>query len=179
MGHEFDSQIDVTRESEGRYAADLSAGWQVGGGVNGGYLLAVMGNAIRASLPDKPDPIAVSAYYLSASTPGAATVTTDVRRDGGSIATVAADLRQGDEARITALATFGSLGSLPDDVRTTAERPPMPEPEECVPNTMAPARGPGDRSAHGPLRHALRPGPRRLGRRRAQRQRCAAARGSA
>ena len=138
MGHEFDSQIDVTRESEGRYAADLSAGWQVGGGVNGGYLLAVMGNAIRASLPDKPDPIAVSAYYLSASTPGAATVTTDVRRDGGSIATVAADLRQGDEARITALATFGSLGSLPDDVRTTAERPPMPEPEECVPNTMAP-----------------------------------------
>lgn len=138
MGHEFDSQIDVTREAEGRYAAELSAGWQVGGGLNGGYLLAVMGNAIRAALPDKPDPIAVSAYYLSASTPGAATVTTVVRRDGGSIATVAADLRQGDETRITALATFGSLGALPDDVRTTAERPPMPPPEECVPNTMAP-----------------------------------------
>ena len=46
----------------------------VGGGVNGGYLLAVVGTAIRHTLPGKPDPIAVSVYYLSASTFGPATV---------------------------------------------------------------------------------------------------------
>ena len=49
--HEFDSQIDVTAERDGTYAADLSAGWLVGGGVNGGYLLAVIGNALRRPCP--------------------------------------------------------------------------------------------------------------------------------
>src|SRR6478735_7778334 len=70
MGHEFDSQIEVEREGGGVFSADLSAGWVVGGGVNGGYLLAVIGNALRASLPGKPDPLAVSAHYLSATTCG-------------------------------------------------------------------------------------------------------------
>ena len=138
MAHEFDRHIVVAHAGDGRYDADLSPGWVVGGGVNGGYLLAVIGNALRASLPDKPDPIAVSAYYLSASVPGPATVSIDVRRDGGSIATAAADLRQGDDARITALATYGDLGRLGDDVSTTAEEPFLPPPGECVPNTMAP-----------------------------------------
>ena len=138
MGHEFDSNIEVVRKAAGEFAADLAPGWVVGGGVNGGYLLAVIGNALRASLPDKPDPIAVSAYYLSAAVPGPATVSVDVRRDGGSIATAAADLRQGEDTRITALATYGDLGRLGDDVRTTAEEPAMPPPDECVPNTMAP-----------------------------------------
>jgi acyl-CoA thioesterase len=136
--YEFDEQIAVDRRDGDGYAADLSAGWLVGGGVNGGYLLAVVGNALRHSLPDKPDPIAVSAYYLSASTPGPATVTVDVRREGGSVATAAADLRQGDDTRIAALATYGDLGRLGDDVGTTAEEPAMPPPDECVPNTMAP-----------------------------------------
>jgi acyl-CoA thioesterase len=138
MGHEFDQHIDVSPAGGGRYAADLSAGWLVGGGVNGGYLLAVIGNALRAELPAKPDPIAVSAYYLSASAPGPATVSIDVRRDGGSVATAAADLRQGDDTRITALATYGDLGALGDDVRTTAEEPDLPPPDRCVPTSMAP-----------------------------------------
>lgn len=138
MGHEFDSHIDVTRESEGLWSADLNAGWVVGGGVNGGYLLAVLGNALRAALPGKPDPLSISAYYLSASRPGPAQVAIDVRRDGGSVATAAADLRQGDDVRITALATYGDLDLGADDVRTTAVEPDMPAPEDCVPTTLAP-----------------------------------------
>lgn len=138
MTFEFDRQIAVARESETTYGADLAAGWVVGGGVNGGYLLAVMGNALRHALPGKPDPIAVSAYYLSASTPGPATVAVDVRRDGGSVATAAADLRQGEAARITALATYGDLAALGDDVRTTAAEPDLPPPDDCVPTTLAP-----------------------------------------
>src|SRR6478736_5178853 len=58
--------------------------------------------------------------------------------NGGNIATAAADLRQGADTRITALATYGDLGRLGDDVRTTAEEPAMPPPDQCVPNTMAP-----------------------------------------
>lgn len=138
MPYEFDGQIALTRESPTRYAADLSAGWMVGGGVNGGYLLAVMGNAIRRTLPGKPDPIAVSAYYLSASAPGPATVDIEVRRAGGSTATVSAGLNQKGAARIAALATYGNLDELGDDVRTTAAEPDLPPLDECVPNTFAP-----------------------------------------
>jgi acyl-CoA thioesterase len=138
MPYEFDSQIAVTPTREGRYAADLSPGWVVGGGLNGGYLLAVIGNALRDRLPDKPDPLAVSAYYLSASTPGPAYVDVDVRREGRTVATAAVDLRQGDDVRITALATYGDLGTLGDDIRTTADEPDLPPLEDCVPNSLAP-----------------------------------------
>ncbi|WP_395693078.1 thioesterase family protein [Nocardioides sp.] len=142
MAYEFDGQIAVTRAPDGeggsQWSADLSEGWLVGGGVNGGYLLAVIGNALRHTFADKPDPIAVSAYYLSASAPGPATVDVRVRREGGSVATAAADLRQGQDTRITALATYGDLDRLGDDVRTTAQEPDMPPPDDCVPNSMAP-----------------------------------------
>ena len=135
---EFDQQIHVEAVGEGEYRADLGPGWVVGGAVNGGYLLAVIGNAIRASLPGKPDPLAVSAYYLAAATPGPASVTTRVLRDGGSVATVATELSQEGVARISTLATYGDLGTLPDDTRTTAVEPVLPPPDDCVPNTMAP-----------------------------------------
>ena len=138
MGHEFDRDTEITRTGEGEYAASLAPGWVVGGGVNGGYLLAVMGNALRESAGAKPDPLAVSAHYLSASMPGPATVNTRVLRDGGSVATLAADLAQDGQTRITALATYGALGTLPDDVRTTATEPDLPPLEECLPSSMAP-----------------------------------------
>lgn len=138
MGHEFDRDIDVTPHGDGRYAATLAPGWVVGGGVNGGFLLAVLGNALRASSPGKPDPLSLSAYYLSASAPGDATVTTRTLREGGATTTLAADLAQSGQARITALATYGDLAALPDDVRTSAEPPDIPPIEECVPHTNAP-----------------------------------------
>ena len=138
MGHEWDAHTEVNATAEGEFSAELDAGWVVGGGVNGGYLLGVMGNAISASLPTKPDPISVSAYYLSASLPGPATVSTRVLREGGSVATVAADLRQGSDTRITALATYGDLSRLPDDVATTAVEPDLPPRDQCVSNELAP-----------------------------------------
>jgi acyl-CoA thioesterase len=138
MGHEFDAQIAVAEESPGRYRADLAEGWVVGGGVNGGYQLAVIGNAIGTALPAKPNPIAMSAYFLSPGAPGPATVAVDVRREGRSVATVAADLVQGDDTRITVLATYGDLGGLVGDVLTTAPPIELPPLDECVSNSFAP-----------------------------------------
>ncbi|WP_435771867.1 thioesterase family protein [Nocardioides sp. SYSU DS0651] len=134
---EFDRHIAVTVEGEGRFGADLDGAWTVGGGLNGGYQLAVVGNAIRAALPAQPDPIAVSAYYLSPAKPGPATVEVRPRRLGRT-ATVAADLRQGDDVRLTVLATYGDLGALPDAVETVATPIDIPPRDRCVPNTEAP-----------------------------------------
>ena len=52
MDYEFDRGIAVDRTAPGEYAAELDAGWVVGGGLNGGYLLAVIGNAIRTDLTE-------------------------------------------------------------------------------------------------------------------------------
>ena len=49
MGYEFDRH-DGRDADRDWVRAELDAGWVVGGGVNGGYLLAVLGNAIRATL---------------------------------------------------------------------------------------------------------------------------------
>jgi acyl-CoA thioesterase len=135
---EFDSHIALTPTGAGRYAADLDGGWSVGGGLNGGYLLALVASGIRSSLPGKPDPLAVSAYYLSAARPGPATVAVDVRRDGGRVATASADLVQGDQTRIAVLATYGDLDGLGDDVRTTAPELGLPPVEDCPRGTDAP-----------------------------------------
>ncbi len=129
---ELDRDSSVVLDDDGTYAADLRPGWVVGGGLNGGYLLATLGRALGATVRGKPDPIAVSAYYLSATTPGPAAITTRVLRDGGSVATVAADVWQGEAHRITALATYGDLSRLPDDVGTTAMPPDLPPLEQCV-----------------------------------------------
>ena len=52
MDYEFDRAVAVTPAGEGEYAAELDAGWVVGGGLNGGYLLSVIGTAIRAEVGD-------------------------------------------------------------------------------------------------------------------------------
>jgi acyl-CoA thioesterase len=132
---EFDRLTAVTPAGEGSYTAELAAGWVVGGGINGGYLLAVLGQAVRAAVPAKPDVVALSAHYVSASLPGPALLAVDVRREGGSVATVSVDLVQDGTNRITALATCGDLARFAQrspDVRTTAVEPVLPPPEDCV-----------------------------------------------
>lgn len=126
----FNAQIAVRELREGHYAADLDPGWAVGAGINGGYQLSVVGNAIRAALPAQPDPFVLSAYFLSPAQAGPATVEVTPRRLGRT-ATVAADLRQGDETRLTVLATYGDLATQPDRVETTAEPLDLPPREAC------------------------------------------------
>jgi acyl-CoA thioesterase len=132
---EFDRDLALAEASFATgcdtYHAELRPGWVVGGGVNGGFLLAVLGHAVRRSAAHR-DPLAISAYYLSAARPGAATVTTRRIRDGRSMSTFAADLAQDGEHRITALATYGDLDLLPDDVETTAPEPELPPREQCL-----------------------------------------------
>ena len=153
---EFDRGIALRRrEDDARtYDGDLDGGWKVGEGINGGLLLALAGNALRQTFLDEdhPDPISVSAYYLSASRAGAATLHTDVVRRGRTMSTGTVALCQPDDAgqpveRVRALATYGDLGSLPEQVHTTAAAPVLPDPERCIGTDLAPP----DFRANAPL----------------------------
>ncbi|SEB51327.1 Acyl-CoA thioesterase [Nocardioides exalbidus] len=136
---EWDLHTAITPAGDGLFDATLDPGWVVGGGVNGGYVLGVVGRTIAETLPTKPHPLSVSASYLSASRPGPAQVSTRVLREGGTVATVAAELGQEGTTRISVLATYADLREMPTDVSTTAVEPALPPLEECVPGSMAPA----------------------------------------
>ncbi|MFE7314643.1 thioesterase family protein [Streptomyces sp. NPDC057555] len=139
---EFDRDTAVTRRAPGVYDAHLSAGWTIINAVNGGYLLALLGRALGDALPH-PDPLTVTAHYLTASVPGPAVIRTELVRTGRTLSTGTATLVQfaddGTEVeRIRVLATYGDLAALPDDVRTTAEPPALPPYEHCLGAESAP-----------------------------------------
>ncbi len=146
MTYELDRDAAVTARGDGSYDAELAPGWVVGGGVNGGYLLAVIGNAIREELRERGhlDPFSLSAHFVTASVPGPATVRTEVVRSGGRFSTLRASLVQEVDGvvvpRIAAHATFGDLDSA-HDAASDAEAaaiglalppPELPAPTDCV-----------------------------------------------
>ncbi|MEU8552012.1 thioesterase family protein [Streptomyces roseoverticillatus] len=133
---EFDRDTALTPRGPGVHDAALPAGWTIGGAVNGGFLLALLGRGLAAELPH-PDPFTVTAHYLSVSRPGPAVVRTQTVRTGRALSTGQASLLQYDEdggevERIRVLATYGDLGALSDDVRTTAKPPAIPPYEHCL-----------------------------------------------
>jgi acyl-CoA thioesterase len=144
MEFELDRGIAVQATGAGEYAAVLDPGWVVGGGLNGGYLLAVIGNAIRLELaPDgQADPVSVSSYFLSPTAPGPAVVRVRRVRAGGRRSTVSASLLQQQDGveveRITVLAVYGSLDRMPADVQREMPPPELPGVEECVEASGAP-----------------------------------------
>ncbi|MCW2758011.1 MAG: TesB-like acyl-CoA thioesterase 3 [Nocardioidaceae bacterium] len=148
---EFDraTQVEALPDGTG-YAADVGAGWGIGGGVNGGYLLALIGRAAaEVGRPaGHPDPFVVTAHYVTATRPGPAVIRTRLVRSGRSLTTVAATLEQDQDGsvvpRVSAQASCGDLSALTDDVRTTAQEPDLPPREECFSTDMAPeGTGPG------------------------------------
>jgi acyl-CoA thioesterase len=144
MDFELDRGIALQQAAPGEYAARLDPGWVVGGGVNGGYLLAVIGNAVRAELAGsgQPDPISLSAYYLTPTTPGPAVVRVRRVRTGGQRSTVSVSLSQDEDGveveRITALGVFGSLDRMPAEVAREIPPPELPPLEDCVEAKSAP-----------------------------------------
>jgi hypothetical protein len=144
-GSEFDRGIALTRRPESGYDAHLDEAWSIGAGINGGLLLAICANALRHTFAGNghPDPLTVSAYYLSAATGGPAILSTEALRRGRSMSTGTASLAQEVDGRaverVRALATYGDLCALLDEVRTTAVEPDLPDVERCLGSDLAPA----------------------------------------
>ena len=140
----WERSVEVDPRGDGAFAADLDAGWTVGGGINGGFQMAVVGSALSRVVPGKPDCLTFSAHFLSAGVPGPAEVRVRVLRDGKSLATVAADLVQADQVRLTVVASMASLADLPQDADEVprpsgAARPPvLAARDQCVATSAAP-----------------------------------------
>jgi hypothetical protein len=132
----LDRDTALTLRAPGVHETELPEGWTIlGGALHGGFLLALLGRALGETLPH-PHPFSITAHYLTASRPGPAVIRTGTVRAGRTLSTGTASLLQRDKdgnevERVRVLASYGDLGALPDDVRTSAKPPAFPPVEQC------------------------------------------------
>lgn len=134
---EFDEAMSLTRDGDGQVArGHLAPGWAIGEAVNGGALMALAATALRHDIGADLDPLALSAYFLSATQPGDVEVTSRVLRQGRAFTTGECAIAQrgadgADVDRVRVLATFGSLAD-PGTAHRTIEAPPIAAPQDCL-----------------------------------------------
>ncbi|MBG6093670.1 thioesterase family protein [Actinomadura viridis] len=119
----FGDATAVERTAEGRYEADLDAGFSFAEAVNGGYLMAVLARAAVDASPHE-HPVATAATFLRVAKPGRAEVLVETRKSGRTAATARVGLVQDGVPVVEALITTSTLdaGDEPDWVG----EPPVP-----------------------------------------------------
>lgn len=127
---EFDDATEVAADGSTR----IHDGWDINGNANGGYLMALAANGLRR-IAGRPDPVTVTAHYLSPGRPGDAIVTGEVVKAGKRFTTVAGALSSGGRPNIQVLAAFGDLSSnaASEFVSMNGAPPDLPPIERCVP----------------------------------------------
>lgn len=118
------------RRAGGGWLADLQPRWNVGNNPNGGYLVAL---ALRALVEEtgRPDPVTVTAHYLSPPAPGQLLIRTEIVKPGRSFVTATASLVQGDRERVRVIGAFTDLSVREGPTRISARPPDIPPPERC------------------------------------------------
>lgn len=127
----FDADTAVAAVGPGRYRGMITSRWHIGTVPNGGYVLAVVLDAVRQEIGEG-HPLTVTAHYLSPCSEGEVDVEVEVLKRGRSLSTVTARLVQGGRTRIAALATYGELVSQAGPTLTRAAAPDLPDPERCA-----------------------------------------------
>ena len=127
-GNRFADDTAVERIDDDRFRAECRTGWRVIGGraPNGGYLMAIAARAM-ALRADRPDPVTLTAHFLSPPEIGPVEVTTEMVREGGRHRTVAARLVQDGVERVRLLGAFGDLDRADGPSRVLREPPPWPD----------------------------------------------------
>lgn len=142
--YEFDAAVAVT-ETETGWSGVVPDGWDINGNANGGYVLALGANALRAA-SGRAHPLTVTAHYLAPVTPGPVEFTAEVVKRGKRFTTMTGSIRRGDRELIRLLGAFGDLpedvpGAAPadsDDQTIIFGAPPeLPPVDECVLRTPA------------------------------------------
>ena len=107
MDTRFDRDTAVARRGTGAYDARIDAGWWIQRGPNGGYLAAVLVQALTAEVDDPHRHLrSLTVHYLAPPREGTAAVDVTTERSGRSITYLDARLRQDDRLLATARAAY-------------------------------------------------------------------------
>ena len=134
---EFDEATTLTPLGDGAYSTPIHDRWDINGNANGGYLLALVANAMREA-SGRAHPVSVNMHYLSPGPAGNGVTTTKVMKTGKRFATVAGTLSQDGRDIATALGVFGDIDSSIPPHSVTMERIEIPAYEDCVPRQVSP-----------------------------------------
>ncbi len=134
--HRFDAATALERR-DGRFAATLDAGFNVGRSPNGGYV-AALGVAAIGKVLAQPDPFSVTTHYLRRLESGPVEVEVDVVREGRSLSAAEARLYQGGAEGARMLAVFGDLSGLDGPTAVRGAPPDLPPPDELVASADVP-----------------------------------------
>lgn len=130
MTHLTDFQTDTAAEplGEGRYRVELNDRWWIGPGPNGGYVAALMLEAMsQASAPGQP-PRSLTVHFLRRPVIGPAEVQVTVERAGRATTFISSRLIQDGAIQAKAMSVFSGDRSGPEFEH--AEMPDVPAPEE-------------------------------------------------
>ena len=128
----FTGDTAVQALSGGTYSTEIKPGWDIGGNANGGYLLSI---AVRAMIDAarRPDPVSVTGHYLRPGRPGAATVNTEVVKQGRRFTTATGALAADGSRLLQVLGTFGDVSTPLGPERVDSAPPDLPPPDICIP----------------------------------------------
>jgi acyl-CoA thioesterase len=132
----FEKDTEVVARGEGVYGVELSDRWWVGRGPNGGYVAALMLNAMSQEAAHPPRSLTV--HFLSAPAAGPAEIEVTVEREGRSTAFLSARLIQDGKVQGKAMAVFSSRREGPEFDHATMPDVPPPEEAEEFDTSMAP-----------------------------------------
>jgi hypothetical protein len=131
--YEFDEAVALT-EGESGWSATVPEGWDINGNANGGYVIALGANVLRA-VSGRAHPLTMTAHYLAPVTAGPVTFTTEVVKQGKRFATMTGSIRRGDRELIRLLGAFGDLEPDMEQEYVQGSPPELPPIEECVRRT--------------------------------------------
>ena len=129
--HQFDTDISCTRTSPESWKGDISDNWSINGVPNGGYLMAIMANAMLQDSGKRATPV-ITANFMARSTPGDVSVSVAKMSQSTQFERYEARLSQGDQETIRAFGTFVQEQDTCRVDRYEAGPPELAPREACV-----------------------------------------------
>ncbi|MFM8814892.1 MAG: thioesterase family protein, partial [Actinomycetes bacterium] len=105
MTFAFDLATAVTDIGNGAYSGSVHDGWDIRGNANGGYVMALLANAMRTAA-NRPDPISITLHYLAPLPAGDFEIQTQVVKQGRRFTTVSASMIFGGREAVRAVGAF-------------------------------------------------------------------------
>jgi hypothetical protein len=131
MTHQFDRDIEITRQSPLSFQTAVSPNWSVNGNPDGGYLMALLASAAQQS-GEKKWPLIVTANFAARCVPGPAEVALELIGGSRSFDRWQATLSQDGDVRIRAICTMSDEADDDGQKRYEDTAPDLAAFERCL-----------------------------------------------
>jgi len=130
--HQFDQDTLFMPDEPASFAGRISGNWSISGVPNGGYLMAVLANAMMQKSKMASNPL-ITANFLNRCEPGDATVQVERMYVSRQFDRLQARLKQNGKEKVRAFGTFASENNECILERYEESEPKVAELEKCIP----------------------------------------------